>query len=551
MPDAPDPVSSPVSVRISVRRVVTRFAPSPTGALHVGGARTALFNWAYARRHGGRFLLRVEDTDQARSSDASARGILRDLQWVGVLRDLDPSWYGGPDPDAATPYDVASQIGAEGPYFQSQRLALYDRYAQLLLSHGLAYDDAGAVRFRVPPVEIAITDQVLGEVRVPAGQTEDFVIRKRDGFPTYHFAVVVDDALMGVTHVIRGQEHLSNTPRHVALQDALRALDHEDAPRFERPAYAHIPLIFNPDGSKMSKRDKSKAAREAARERGLRSVGFDDPRFAQFLDKQNDDMDLALAAAGLLGLALPEIEVKDFRDSGYLATALCNYLSLLGWNPGNDLEKFDNAYLAASFGFDRVGKTNSRFDRDKLKAFNQDAIKSMPADELRRAVWRAGGDRMRGGGFSGPEDPRWGLFCEAYRERSRTLLDPVAQGAFMLTDEPVKHDFNEKSVRKAMLGGEPPTGAALLRAFHEGVLADEAKTPGGAGFGRRVQDAIKPFLDGLGVGNIGRLAQPIRVALSGGTVTPPLDLTLELMGRERTLRRVAQCLRAIEAVAPA
>ena len=232
---------------MTTKPIVTRFAPSPTGALHVGGARTALFAWAYARQHdtigGGKFIIRIEDTDQKRSSPESTRSILRDLLWLGL------NWDEGPNPAADDPY--ADQLGTNGPYFQSQRLDIYSKYINQLIEAGLAYEDDGAIRFRMDK-DIAFSDEVFGELKFASADLEDFVIRKADGFPTFHMAVVIDDALMGVTHVIRGQEHLSNTSKHVALIDALG---------FTRPTYVHLSSIMNPDGSKMSKRDKAKVAR--------------------------------------------------------------------------------------------------------------------------------------------------------------------------------------------------------------------------------------------------------------------------------------------------
>ena len=286
MPASPDTRKPPV----------TRFAPSPTGMLHIGGARTALFSWAYARGRGGKFLLRIEDTDQARSTPEATRRIVEDLAWLGL------DWDEGPDADAVAaggdPYE--NTIGDHGPYFQSQRLPTYADAVATLLESGRAYrcyktpeqltaerDAARAagkpykydrgestslsdaqiaeyeaegrpfvIRFRVPDEDVVVHDEVLGDVVTAAAELEDFVIQKSDDFPTFHLAVVCDDEAMNVTHVIRGQEHLNNTPRHVALQDALG---------FRRPTYAHIPLIFNADGSKMSKRDKAKAARARRR----------------------------------------------------------------------------------------------------------------------------------------------------------------------------------------------------------------------------------------------------------------------------------------------
>ena len=312
----------------------TRFAPSPSGDLHVGGARTALFCWALAKKHDGDFLLRIEDTDQKRSSDAASLGFLRDLRWLGI------GWDEGPE-------DEGFGGGDHGPYFQSQRLSVYQEHLQRLIDAGMAYpafetgeelaaarDQARAekrpyrydraalrldpvevqsrldqgedhvIRFRVPDdSEVVIQDEVLGEVRIAPGEVDDFVIRKADGFPTYHFAVVVDDASMAVTHVVRGQEHLANTPRHVLLQQALG---------FDRPVYAHLPLIQNPDGSKMSKRDKDKALRKEIKDRGLTSSDSVDPEsWEAWLGDKTRQLphQCAERLADELGIDLPEVSV--------------------------------------------------------------------------------------------------------------------------------------------------------------------------------------------------------------------------------------------------
>ena len=324
--------------------VRTRFAPSPTGHLHVGGARSALFCWAFARHHGGRFLLRIEDTDQKRSSEEAGLGFFQDLAWLGI------DWDEGPQFESCGG-------GETGPYFQSERLEIYAKHFDQLIESGAAYPafetteeltearrEARAnkqayrynraslnlsaetiqqylqegrphvLRFKVPEDrEIVIEDAVLGEVRVSPGELEDFVIRKADGFPTYHFAVVVDDSLMEVTHVIRGQEHLANTPKHMLLQEALG---------FAHPVYAHVSLIFNPDGSKMSKRDKDKLLRREVRERKIEG-----PSGGQQHRQRPGRHGLATRPcncpprrpahlAVCLGIDLPEIDVADFQQGG-------------------------------------------------------------------------------------------------------------------------------------------------------------------------------------------------------------------------------------------
>ncbi len=535
---------------------VTRFAPSPTGALHIGGARTALLNWAFARQQGGRFVLRMEDTDRRRSSPELTRGILEDLRWLGL------DWDQGPDPSADDPR--SAQRGDRGPYFQSQRREIYREHLDRLLETGWAYVDsqgvgdteeggeASVVRFRMPAHPITVHDRVLGAVTVEPGQVEDFVVWKSDGFPTFHFAVVVDDATMGVTHVIRGQEHLNNTPKHWALQEALG---------FTHPTYAHIPLIFNPDGSKMSKRDKAKAAREAAEEAASEGrvstddlvqrvvklnesaklartewqrpdIGQDDVR--RFLEKENDSLDVARLVANELNVSLPEIDVSDFRGNGYLEEVLCNYLALLGWNPGGDVEQFDKNFLVENFSLDRVQRANARFDREKLASFNADAIAHLPARELRRRIWEhPHNEPVLKMHFSGPDDPRFATFVEAYRERSRTLLDPVTQGRFFFTpDEHLPYD--EKAVEKVLRKNEGEGMKVLRDLSHRLETCDDwtAET---------LESFIRGEAERRGVG-LKKVAQPLRVAVSGGTVSPPIFQTLEVLGKASTLRRITHVL---------
>jgi len=514
--------------------VVTRFAPSPTGHLHVGGARTALLNWAYARGRGGKFLLRIEDTDQTRSTEAAERAILHDLRWLGL------DW---------------DNAGAEPR--QSKRLDKYETALQTLRDAGRAYDDDGAVRFKMPDHDVVVTDQVLGNVTVPAGQTEDFVIRKRDGYPTYHFAVVVDDADMGVTHVIRGQEHLSNAPKHVALQEALG---------LPTPTYAHIPLIFNPDGSKMSKRDKAKAARREATSRKLsedkgamnRLVELDKlptddlPAAMQrhrflfqrehdffshddiqaFILGDTDRVAIAEAIADYYGIHLPEIDVQDFRVNGYFPEVLCNYLALLGWNPGNDLEKFDNQFLCERFDFDRVGRKNAKFDREKLLAFNGDAIRVMSVDEF-AARWRTWCGEFRPDFSQTLDASDFHKLAEAYHQRTRVFSEVCEMAGFFVGDVA---GYDDKAVKKNLLKNDGE-GLKYLRAFRDELASLDPFT------GEAAHALIKTYSEREDVG-MGKVAQPLRVAVSGGAVTPPIDLTLDILGRDTTLRRIDACLEA-------
>ncbi len=531
------------------RPVVTRFAPSPTGALHIGGARTALFSWAYARQHrhipGSKFILRLEDTDLKRSNAESTRGIVRDLAWLGL------NWDEGPDPKAADPY--AQQLGNNGPYFQSQRAELtfkhnYEHYVQLLIDAGEAYEDNGAVRLKMGSHrgDITFDDAVYGRIEVKAADLEDFVIRKGDDggrLPTFHFAVVCDDALMGVTHVIRGQEHLTNTSKHAALHDALAKVT-GDPVTWARPVWVHTPSIMNPGGSKMSKRDKAKAAREAAKNAKIASAdGIDATRFNAFMEGENNDSDIAMSIANQLAVSLPEIEVDDFRRSGYLPAALLNYIALLGWNNGDNIEKFDLDYLIQYFSLDRIGKSNSTFDRVKLKSFNGDAIRALSAEDFaceladyvkayRQQDWG------QSGVFNGDD---WLAFCTGVQERTHTLPDPLDANAYLIADDDtITYDFSPKAVRKAIHGSEGEGIRLLeqLRAIFD-TLPEE-------NFGHAAHEAIAKAAEVFG-GNMGKYAQPVRIAVSGGVVTPPLDVTLDLLGKSSTLTRIDRCLEQAKA----
>ncbi|MEM1097752.1 MAG: glutamate--tRNA ligase family protein [Planctomycetota bacterium] len=551
MSDA-NPPSSPV---------VTRFAPSPTGELHIGGARTALYAWAYARRHGGQFLLRFEDTDLARSSEASADRILEDLQWLGL------------DWDNA---DIPRQ---------SKRHAAgrYDEVIQQLLDQGDAYEDGDAVRFKMGTHrgDVTFDDAVYGTIHTPAADLEDFIIRKGDAggkMPTFHLAVVVDDHDFGVTHVIRGQEHLSNTAKHAALCDALG---------WDRPTWAHTPSIMNPGGSKMSKRDKAKVSRREAllygdkerieksefsrrvawqtlsgfgslvsnwwnapatvtiSEKRLDEWGFQAdfvendrellsealPRFYMaFLNADLDNTKIAADFARFCGFPLPEVDVADFRRSGYLPTQLLNYVALLGWNPGNDLEHFDLKYLAEHFSLDRINKANSTFDRAKLASFNQDAILQMSLDEfepvLRSHFVQFHSDKLEQLGDN------FRLFSDAYWERSKTLDDPATLGAFVFA---APSEYNAKAVKKNLTKNENQ-GLQTLKHLHASLAT---VSPWDAPTIRASLEQAVADLEGP---HMGHVAQPLRVALTGTAVSPEIDATLALLGRDETLNRIARCL---------
>jgi glutamyl/glutaminyl-tRNA synthetase len=569
--------------------IITRFAPSPTGHLHIGGARSALFCWAYAKRMGGRFMLRIEDTDAARSSDESARGIMEDLAWLGI------EWDDGPRLELPGGRAVGGQAREiEGGYFQARRLPIYNRELERLVRSGHAYPafegseeldaqrkaataakqtyryprpaditpgvfnavrweraqrgEAHVVRFVAPHEEILVADRVLGDVRIAPGELDDFVLRKADGFPTYHFAVVCDDELMGVTHVLRAQEHLANTPRHVALQRALG---------FRTPEYGHMPLIFNLDKSKMSKRDKAKAARAALKSALQKDPSLspatlaagmdaDSAQVAAFIAGENDSLDIAARAGTYLGIALPEIEVADFRANGYVPSAITNYLALLGWNPGvktpdgKDLEKFDMPYLAANFSLERIGKTNSVFDRVKLASFNQDALAAMSDAEFAQGwlAWMRKYRPQEAARLAGDGTParmeRFTLLAGAVKGRAKTYADALRPAGFALCDDD-GYAFDPAAVKKN-LHAEDGKGLNLLRALRPALAALEDWSPG------PIHAAIEAFAGAHALPNIGGIAQPLRVALAGVAVSPPLGETLTILGKDSTLARIDRCL---------
>jgi glutamyl-tRNA synthetase len=299
-------------------KVRVRFAPSPTGFLHIGGARTALFNWLFARHAGGTFILRIEDTDVARNSQEAVEVILNGLRWLGL------DWDEGPITGDVT----GPSRGSQGPYFQSQRKENYRRRVEALLSRGLAYEHEGAVKFKMPREPIIIPDLVVGDVRRELTDREqadpDFVIVRSDGEPVFHLVNVIDDLEMDVTHVIRGEDHLSNTAKHFALFCAFGV---------EPPRYAHIPLILNIDGTKMSKRDKGAS-------------------------------------------------LATYMQEGYAAEAVVNYLCLLGWSPKHNREKLPLAEVVEIFDLPQILRANARFDLAKLSWLNGEYLREMNSDRF-------------------------------------------------------------------------------------------------------------------------------------------------------------------------
>ena len=537
--------------------IKTRFAPSPTGHLHVGGARTAIYCWAFARANGGKFFLRIEDTDQKRSSDQATTGFFEDLKWLNILWDEGPAYQntGG---------------GDEGPYYQSQRLEIYKEQLQKLLDAGTAYyafetpeelneerkkaraekrpyrynraslgvspetveqylvqGKPHVVRFKVPDGEaLTVTDCVVGDVTVQRTEVDDFVIFKGDGYPTYHFAVVVDDALMKVTHVLRGQEHLNNTFKHTLLQEALG---------FDRPTYAHISLIFNPDGSKMSKRDKDKTLRKYVRENSIDSPPAESiPQDAWNTWQASKDNQLETDEATLLALALgielPEINVDDFKQAGYMPEVLLNYLCLLGWSPGNDIEHFNAEFLVEKFSLDRIVKSPAKFDRVKLLAFNLDALQVLSSEEFeqRLLAWC----QEYAPAFAALD--KFSLFASANHERSKTFRDATVTSSFLIEEDQSISWPDSKPVKKALLKGEV-SGLSRMPVIIEALGQLETWDA------ESIDGCLHALADKLADGSLGKVAQPVRIAVAGSPVSPPIGDTLVLLGKDSTICRLKRC----------
>jgi glutamyl-tRNA synthetase len=472
-----------------------RFAPSPTGDLHVGGARTALFNWLYARRRGGTFVLRIEDTDLARSSDDMVTGILDGLRWLGIDWDEGPG-VGGP----------------HEPYFQSQRLDRHRAAARRLVAAGLAYpcfcaparlreereraeargeawqydrtclalttdrvrdleaaDAPSALRFKVPAGQTSFDDAVHGPVAFDGAHIEDFVILRADGQPTFHLSVVVDDADMEITHVIRGDDHLSNTPKHVLLFEALGA----PVPRF-----GHVPLILGSDKKRLSKRH------------GATSV-------------------------------------MEYQRQGYLPAAVVNFLALLGWSPGDDRELMTARDLIDSFALEGISGGNAVFNTEKLDWMNGQYIAQLPAEELAAAVRPALATAGLADHALVQDATSLHRLLELLRPRAKRLTDFAEQLQPLLT-EPVVYE--QAAVDKYL---SSPELAGHVTALNEALDAlprfDEAS----------IEAAVRGTAEERGL-KAGSLIHATRVAITGRTASPGLFEVLAWLGRERTHARLVQ-----------
>jgi glutamyl-tRNA synthetase len=466
--------------------IVTRFAPSPTGLLHVGGVRTALFSWLYARRMQGKFILRVEDTDRERSTEEAVRVILEGMEWLGLKAD-------------------------EGPYFQTQRFERYREVIAGMLQAGTAYHCyctkqeldalreaqiarkekprytgicrehrepragvAPVVRFKNPQEgAVVVQDLVHGAVTFQNAELDDLIIARSDGTPTYNFCVVVDDMDMGITHVIRGDDHLNNTPRQMNMLAALGAA---------APVYAHVPMILGPDGAKLSKRHGA-------------------------------------------------VSVLQYEEEGYLPDALLNYLVRLGWSHG-DQEVFTREEMIAAFDIHDVNKAASAFNPEKLLWLNQQhMVRAAPASlvpYLRSQLRRLGLDST--------DQPLLEGVIVAQRERAKTMKEMAHNSRFFFTDE---LNPDPKAVAKHLAGD----ALQLLAQVRERLAAL------GSWDAVAIHAALNDLATQLGAG-LGKIAQPLRVAVTGTSVSPPIDATLALLGRGRSLARIDAALAGCAGAAP-
>lgn len=456
----------------------TRFAPSPTGYLHIGGARTALFSWLYSRKHGGRFVLRIEDTDLERSTQESVNAILEGMTWLGLEYD-------------------------EGPFYQTHRFERYKAVIQQLLDQGDAYycycskeeleqlrneqmankekpryngkcrETPGVsegvmpvIRFRNPDDgEVVIKDLVKGDIVVSNKELDDLIIARSDGSPTYNLSVVVDDMDMGVTHVIRGDDHINNTPRQMNILKALGA---------PIPEYAHLPMILGADGARLSKRHGA-------------------------------------------------VSVMQYRDEGYLPEALLNYLVRLGWSHG-DQEIFSLDEMIEYFELKDVNVSASSFNPEKLLWLNHQYImNSDPAHVARHLSWHMGEQ-----GIDPADGPDLVELVKVQKERCKTLVEMATISRYFYKEF---DEYDEKAVKKNF----KPESADVLQQLHDQFSKLDNWQ------GEVLHQVVVNLAETLGL-NLGKVAQPLRVAICGTSVSPPIDMTLTLLGREKTLARLVRAV---------
>jgi len=462
--------------------VRTRFAPSPTGYLHVGGVRTALFSWLYARKHGGRFVLRIEDTDLERSTQESVNAILEGMTWLGLEYD-------------------------EGPFYQTHRFERYNEVIGQLMDKGQAYrcvcskerleavreqqmarnekprydghcrereisaDQPHVIRFRNPlDGEVVIDDLVRGRVVISNCELDDLVIRRTDGAPTYNLTVVVDDHDMSISHVIRGDDHINNTPRQINM---LRALD------WQVPHYAHVPMILGDDGARLSKRHGA-------------------------------------------------VSVMQYLRDGYLPEALLNYLVRLGWSHG-DQEVFALDEMIQLFSIEDVNRAPSTFSTEKLRWLNQQHMKDADPARIAHLLASHLGDL----GIDPAQGPDLTAVVQAQRERASTLVELAQISSFYYRDF---DKIEEQAAAKAFKEGAD-TALDAVRGHLAALQSWERPA---------IHGAIQAAVDALGVG-FGKVAMPLRTAVTGGAPSPDLDLTLFLVGRVATIRRIDKAIERIRA----
>ncbi len=421
--------------------VRVRFAPSPTGVLHVGSARTALFNWFWAQRHRGTLILRIEDTDQKRSKEEYLQQILASLAWLGIVPD-------------------------EGPYFQRERIAVYREHAQRLLDANRARHEAGAVIFRIEPQQLTFDDLIHGPITFDTTLLEDLVLIKADGLPTYNFACVVDDALMQITQVIRGDDHIANTPKQLLLYHALG---------YQPPQFAHIPLIVDAERARLSKRTGAQ-------------------------------------------------DILELRDHGLLPSGVVNYLALLGWSPGGNREVMTPREIIEWFDIRRIKKTAAQFDPDKLEWLNGLHIKQLPPPQLLELLR----PRLQQRGWSPPAtDGAWLLrVVTLMQERIKTLEEFEALADFFFVDDV---QYQPQAVEEFL---QRDGVAADLGKLRERLATTSAFDP------QTLETVTRQFVAERGT-EAKTIFHPVRVAITGRSVSPRLFETMALIGKERVLTRLA------------
>ena len=422
--------------------VKTRFAPSPSGYLHIGGVRTALYAWLYARNQGGKFLLRIEDTDIERSSEESKLSIFEGMKWLGLDHD-------------------------EEIIHQSERFEIYKKRADELISAGKAYESEGAIRFKSDrSSNVIISDHVFGDVEVNGDEMDDFIIMRSNGAPTYHFAVVIDDFESGITHVMRGDDHLKNTARHIQL---MKAFD------YPIPDFVHLPMILGPDGSRLSKRHGA-------------------------------------------------MNVLHYKEEGFSAEALLNYLVRLGWSKG-DQEIFSIQEMIDGFDLVGINKASAKFDIEKLRWVNQQHLLNTNDDELKMML------EARSDTAKGLNDEVTTNFINAYKNRANTINDLVSSCDNLFSDE-IKYDqaSADKFLKEAILSPLKDVVDALKRSEWNQ---------------ESISEALKSVCEKHEIG-FGKIGQPIRIAVTGGTQSPSIDQTLILLDQSIVVDRIVAAIEYIE-----